>query len=161
MAPSLLWIALFLLVVISPLYAFAVSILSRLNICSSTALLLRVVSIGFSLCCFYLLHLPSLFCFGMFFLDLALTSCGSSRVFLFICCMCLNFLSGTRETISFSICKAWGIVIISWSQIPFAFYLPVFFKRFVSARRKRYFIRQWGGNGVVCSLRGSDLVFHL
>ena len=86
-------------VVISPLLAFPVSILSRPNICSSTALLLRVVSIGFSLCCFYLLHLPPLFCSAMFFLDLTLTSCGSSRVFLFICCMCLNFLSGTRETI--------------------------------------------------------------
>ena len=41
------------------------------------------------------------------------------------------------------------------------FYLPSLFKRFVSRRRKRYFLRQWGANGVICSLRDNDLVFHL
>ena len=30
-----------------------------------------------------------------------------------------------------------------------SFYLPLFFKRFVSQRRCRYFHRQWGANGIV------------
>ena len=29
------------------------------------------------------------------------------------------------------------------------FYLPLFFKRFVSVRRQHYFAHQWGGNSVV------------
>lgn len=35
------------------------------------------------------------------------------------------------------------------------FYLPLFFKRFVSERCRRVFARQWGGNGVVGVVSGS------
>ena len=41
------------------------------------------------------------------------------------------------------------------------FHLPLFFRRFKSARKRRYFQRQWGGNGVICSVQGSKLVFHV
>jgi len=39
------------------------------------------------------------------------------------------------------------------------FYLPLFFKRFRSHRRRRFFVRQWGGNGTICTVDGSDVVF--
>ena len=38
------------------------------------------------------------------------------------------------------------------------FYLPIFFKRFVSVRRRRYFFRQWGAGGVVRRLDGTSFV---
>ena len=41
------------------------------------------------------------------------------------------------------------------------FYLPLLFKRFRSDRRRRYFLRQWGGNGVIFSIRDSSLVFNM
>ena len=41
-----------------------------------------------------------------------------------------------------------------------AFYLPLFFKRFISRRRRRYFLRQWGANGIVGSLRGGVFKVH-
>ena len=40
-------------------------------------------------------------------------------------------------------------------------HLPSFFRRFCSARRRRFFVRQWGGRGVVASLVDDRLVFHL
>lgn len=41
------------------------------------------------------------------------------------------------------------------------FHLPLFFKRFRSNRRRRYFLRQWGANGVICSIRNSSLAFNM
>ena len=38
-----------------------------------------------------------------------------------------------------------------------SFYLPLFFKSFVSQRRRRYFRRQWGVDGVVGSVSGAGL----
>ena len=39
-----------------------------------------------------------------------------------------------------------------------SFYLPLFFKRFMSARCHRYFLCQWGANGVFGSIQGSSFV---
>lgn len=36
------------------------------------------------------------------------------------------------------------------------FYLPLFFKRFASQRRRRFFQRQWGANGVVGCVSGGE-----
>jgi len=38
------------------------------------------------------------------------------------------------------------------------FYLPLFFKRFNSNRRRRYFLRHWGANGTLGSIQGSSFV---
>ena len=38
------------------------------------------------------------------------------------------------------------------------FYLPLFFKCFVSARRRRYFVGQWGANGVFGCIHGTSFV---
>ena len=142
-------------VVISPLLAFPVSILSRPNICSSTALLLRVVSIGFSLCCFYLLHLPPLFGFNPDELRVI------PRVFVYLLHVFKFLIRNQRNDFRFRSVRPGALSLLAGLKSRLRFHLPVFFKRFVSARRKRYLIRQWGGNGVVCSLRGSDLVFHI
>ena len=41
------------------------------------------------------------------------------------------------------------------------FNLPLFFRRFRSDRRRRYFVRQWGARGVVASLHNDALVVHI
>ena len=41
------------------------------------------------------------------------------------------------------------------------FHLPLFFKRFRSARRQRYFHRQWGARGVVASVAAGQLTVCL
>ena len=41
------------------------------------------------------------------------------------------------------------------------FNLPLFFKRFRSARRQQYFHRQWGANGVVASVAAGQLTMCL
>ena len=41
------------------------------------------------------------------------------------------------------------------------FNLPLFFRRFRSDRRRRYFVRQWGARGVVASLQNDALVVHI
>lgn len=38
------------------------------------------------------------------------------------------------------------------------FYLPLFFKLFISSRRRHYFLRQWGANGVLGSIQGVTFV---
>jgi len=37
--------------------------------------------------------------------------------------------------------------------------LTLFFKRFSSNRRRRFFVRQWRGNGTICTVDGSNVVF--
>lgn len=41
------------------------------------------------------------------------------------------------------------------------FNLPLFFKRFKSSRRRRYFHRQWGAGGVVASVASGHLILSL
>ena len=41
------------------------------------------------------------------------------------------------------------------------FYLPLFFRRFRSDRRRRFFVRQWGARGVVASVRDKVLKVHI
>ena len=41
------------------------------------------------------------------------------------------------------------------------FYLPLFFRRFHSDRRRRFFVRQWGARGVVASVRDKVLMVHI
>ena len=41
------------------------------------------------------------------------------------------------------------------------FNLPLFFRRFRSDHRRRYFVSQWGACGVVASLQNDDLVVHI
>ena len=43
---------------------------------------------------------------------------------------------------------------------PRLFLSSLFFKRFLSARRRRFFVRQWGTRGVVaCVVHGRSLVY--
>ena len=41
------------------------------------------------------------------------------------------------------------------------FYLPLFFRRFRSDRRRRFFVRQWGARGAVASVRDKVLMVHI
>ena len=46
-------------------------------------------------------------------------------------------------------------------QVQGAFYLPLFYKRFISASRRRFFGRQWGTNGAVGSVSNGVFTFAL
>ena len=41
------------------------------------------------------------------------------------------------------------------------FYLPLFFRRFRSDRRRHFFVRQWGARGVAASVRDKVLMVHI
>lgn len=46
-----------------------------------------------------------------------------------------------------------------WVRVQF--YLPLFFECFLSAHRRRFYVRQWGACGVVASVVDGHLVVHL
>lgn len=46
-----------------------------------------------------------------------------------------------------------------WVRVQF--HLPLFFKCFLSAHRRRFYVRQWGACGVVASIVDGDFVVHL
>ena len=41
------------------------------------------------------------------------------------------------------------------------FHLPLFFRRFSSDRRRRFFVRQWGARGYIASIVDGRLVVHI
>ena len=41
------------------------------------------------------------------------------------------------------------------------FHLPLFFRRFSSDRRRRFFVRQWGARGYIASIVDGHLVVHI
>ena len=61
-------------------------------------------------------------------------------------------------TFAFALSPPSAVCLIAKFKQRLRFYLPLFFKRFVSVRRRRYFVRQWGANGVLGTVRGSSFV---
>ena len=41
------------------------------------------------------------------------------------------------------------------------FHLPLFFRRFSSERRRRFFVRQWGARGFIASIVDGRLIVHI
>ena len=54
-----------------------------------------------------------------------------------------------------------AIDVIARVKLRFRFYLPLFFRRFRSVRRRRFFVRQWGARGYVASIVNSKLVVKI
>ena len=61
------------------------------------------------------------------------------RVFAYLLNVCKYFIWVPQSAL--------GLLACIKSRV--RFYLPLFYKRFVSPRRRRYFCRQWGANGAV------------
>jgi hypothetical protein len=82
------------------------------------------------------------------------------RVFVYLLHVLKFFIWNQRNDFRFRSIRLGAASLLASLKSRLQFYLPLFFKRFVSRRRKRYFLRQWGANGVICSLRCDVLVFH-
>ena len=83
------------------------------------------------------------------------------RVFIYLLHVLKYLLWNQRNDYRFRSSQPSAVALIAGLKARLLFYLPLFFKRFRSRRRRRLFLRQWGGNGTICSLGGSGLVFHL
>ena len=155
------WTASFPLVIASPLPFSVAVISSQLSTCFSIALSPRAASIGSSLSSFVLPLFPLLLCCVTFFLVLVRTSCLSFPGFLSICSTHSNFWFGLSGMIV--VFGPLDLELLPFSPLskPVCVSTSLGFKRFVSSRRKRYFLRQWGASGVVCSTSCGELVFHL
>ena len=83
------------------------------------------------------------------------------RVFVYLLHSLKFLVWSQRNDCRFRSYRPGAIALLAALKARLRFYLPLFFKRFVSSRRKRYFLRQWGASGVVCSTSRGELVFHL
>ena len=54
-----------------------------------------------------------------------------------------------------------AVSVIECVKARVKFNLPLFFKRFKSSRRQRYFHRQWGARGVVASVSSGQLSLNI
>jgi len=81
------------------------------------------------------------------------------RVFVYLLCLLKYFVWRARNDFRFRDVRPGAVPIIERTKARARFHLPLLFKRFRSARRRRFFHRQWGANGVVGSVVGGS--FHL
>ena len=81
------------------------------------------------------------------------------RIFAYLLNVCKFFIWAQRNDFRFRSVRPSALKLIAAVKARVRFHLPLLFRRFVSARRQRYFLRQWGASGVVGSL--SDGVFRV
>ena len=79
------------------------------------------------------------------------------RVFVYLLHSFKFLVWSQRNDCRFRSSRPGAIALLAPLKARLRFYVPLFFKRFVSSRRKR----QWGASGVVCSTSRGELVFHL
>jgi len=80
------------------------------------------------------------------------------RVFAYMLNVCKFLVWAQRNDFRFRSKPPSAISLVSRLKQRLRFYLPLFFKRFNSVRRRRFFLRQWGANGVLGSIQGSSFV---
>lgn len=83
------------------------------------------------------------------------------RIFVYLLNACKYLVWCQRNDLRFRNAHPSAIGLISTLKTRVRFYLPLYFKRFRSHRRQRWFNRQWGGNGVICTVRDSKLILHI
>ena len=83
------------------------------------------------------------------------------RVFVYLLFVLKYCIWSQRNDFSFNFVAPSAIGLLASVKARVRFHLPLFFKRFRSLRRRRYFLRQWGANGVICSIRNSSLAFNM
>ena len=83
------------------------------------------------------------------------------KVFAYLLNVCKFFVWVQRNDFRFRSEPPSAVRLIACLKARLRFYLPLFFKRFNSSRRRRFFLRQWCGNGVFGHLSGSSLVLSL
>lgn len=83
------------------------------------------------------------------------------NVFVYALNVCKYFIWHARNDFRFRDVPPGAVVVIESVKSRLRFYLPLFFKRFKSPRRRRYFGSQWGARGVIGSVVGDRLVIYL
>ena len=74
------------------------------------------------------------------------------RIFVYLLNVCKFCIWLARNNFRFRDTRPGAIVVIGQVKARVAFYLPLYFKRFSSARRQRYFLQQWCANGTLGSV---------
>ena len=74
------------------------------------------------------------------------------RIFVYLLNLLKYFIWHARNDFRFRGVRPGAVVVIENTKMRAKFHLPLFFKRFRSSRRRRYFHRQWGACGVVGSV---------
>lgn len=102
---------------------------------------------------------PSLVCrhalFGFDPDELLVVPC----IFVYILNVCKYFIWRARNDFRFRDVRPGATVVIELVKARVRFNLQLFFKRFRSPRRRRYFQRQWGASGIVGSVANGH--FHI
>ena len=75
--------------------------------------------------------------------------------------MCANFLWLARNDYRFRNVRPSAADVLANVRARIRFHLPIFFKRFLSPRRRRFFIRQWGACNIVASIVNDHLLVHV
>lgn len=81
------------------------------------------------------------------------------RLFVYLLQVCKYHIWLQRNDFRFRSERPSAVSLIASIKSRVKFYLPLFVKRFRSQRRRCYFVRQWGANGLICSLVSSEVVF--
>ena len=83
------------------------------------------------------------------------------RIFVYLLFVCKFLIWQSRNDFRFRDVRPGATSIIVQVKARVRFNLPLFFKRFKSPRRKRYFNRQWGARGVVATVTAGQLTLSL
>ena len=83
------------------------------------------------------------------------------RVFVYLLNLCKYFIWQSRNDLRFRAVRPGAAAVIARVKSRLRFHLPIFFKRFQSARRRRFFHRQWGACGVVATVSDGHLSLAL
>ena len=79
------------------------------------------------------------------------------RVFVYLLNLCKYFIWQSRNDFRFRAVRPGAAAVIARVKSRLRFHLPIFFKRFQSARRRRFFHRQWGARGVIATVSDGHL----
>ena len=77
--------------------------------------------------------------------------------YLYLLNLCKFFIWQSRNDFHFRNVPPGAVDIIAKVKARLKCHLPIFFKRFQSSRRHRYFHHQWGARGVIASVSGNAL----
>ena len=86
---------------------------------------------------------------------------ATPRIFVYILNVCKFFIWQSRNDFRFRGMQPGAVSVMESVKSRVKFNLPLFFKRFKSRRRRRYFHRQWGARGVVASVVDGELTLCL
>ena len=83
------------------------------------------------------------------------------RIFVYLLNVCKFAIWHSRNDFRFRDVQPGAASVIACVKTRVKFNLPLFFRRFKSSRRQRYFHRQWGARGVVTSVAAGRLAANL